>query len=39
MEGVLRAGRDAGEGVIVTVLSDLGERYMSTSLWESEPAL
>ncbi len=39
LEGVLRAGREAGEGVIVTVLSDLGERYMSTPLWETERAL
>jgi cysteine synthase B len=35
LEGVLRAGREAGEGVIVTVLSDLGERYISTPLWEN----
>jgi len=35
LEGVLRAGLEAGEGVIVTVLSDLGERYISTSLWET----
>ncbi len=39
LEGVLRAGREAGEGVIVTVLSDLGERYISTPLWETERAL
>ena len=37
LEGVRRAGLDAGEGVIVTVLSDLGERYISTPLWETVP--
>jgi cysteine synthase len=34
LEGVRRAGREAGEGVIVTILSDFGERYLSTPLWE-----
>jgi cysteine synthase B len=33
LEGVRRAGLEAGEGVIVTVLSDIGERYISTPLW------
>ena len=37
LEGVRQAGLDAGEGVIVTVLSDLGERYISTPLWEDLP--
>jgi cysteine synthase B len=37
LEGVRRAGMEAGEGVIVTVLSDLGERYISTPLWETMP--
>jgi cysteine synthase B len=36
LEGVRRAAMEAGEGVIVTILSDLGERYMSTPLWEEE---
>ena len=34
LEGVRRAGRAAGRGVIVTILSDFGERYLSTPLWE-----
>jgi len=37
LEGVLRAGREVGRGVIVTVLSDFGERYMSTPLWDDAP--
>jgi cysteine synthase B len=38
LEGVLRAGQDAERGVIVTVFSDFGERYLSTPLWEDEEA-
>jgi cysteine synthase B len=34
LEGVLQAGREAGRARIVTVLSDFGERYLSTPLWE-----
>jgi cysteine synthase B len=33
LEAVLQAGREAGRGRIVTVLSDFGERYLSTPLW------
>ena len=36
LEGVLRAGRQAGRGVLVTILSDFGERYLSTPLWEPD---
>jgi cysteine synthase B len=36
LEGVRRAGREAGKGVIVTVLSDFGERYLSTPLWNDD---
>jgi cysteine synthase B len=35
LEGVLQAGREARRGRIVTVLSDLGERYLSTPLWDA----
>ncbi|MGH2571187.1 MAG: PLP-dependent cysteine synthase family protein [bacterium] len=34
LEGVRRAGREARRGVIVTILSDFGERYLSTPLWD-----
>lgn len=34
LEGVLRAGREPGAKLVVTVLSDLGERYVSTPLWD-----
>ena len=34
LEGVRRAAAEVGEGTIVTVFSDFGERYMSTPLWE-----
>jgi len=37
LEGVRRAGTEVGEAVIVTVFSDLGERYISTPLWEMSP--
>jgi cysteine synthase B len=33
LEGVRRAARERPDGVIVTVLSDFGERYLSTPLW------
>ena len=35
LEGVRRAAEEAGSGRIVTVLNDLGERYLSSSLWET----
>jgi cysteine synthase B len=34
LEGVRRAAAEIGEGTIVTVLSDFGERYLSTPLWD-----
>lgn len=34
LQGVYETARRIGEGVIVTILNDIGERYMSTSLWE-----
>jgi len=34
MAGVYDLARSIGEGVIVTVLNDIGERYMSTRLWD-----
>ena len=36
LEGVRRAGNAAGGGVIVTIFSDFGERYLSTPLWETD---
>ena len=35
LQGVYETARRIGEGVIVTILNDIGERYMSTALWES----
>jgi len=35
LQGVYETAKRVGEGVIVTILNDIGERYMSTSLWES----
>ena len=35
MQGVYETAKRIGEGVIVTILNDIGERYMSTALWES----
>jgi cysteine synthase B len=32
--GVREAARVAGRGTIVTLLCDLGERYLSTRLWD-----
>jgi cysteine synthase B len=34
MSVVARLAAEIGEGVIVTVLNDIGERYMSTRLWD-----
>jgi cysteine synthase B len=34
MQGVYETAKRIGEGVIVTLLNDIGERYMSTGLWE-----
>ena len=34
MAGVHALAKEIGEGVIVTVLNDIGERYMSTRLWD-----
>ena len=34
LQGVYETARRIGEGVIVTILNDIGERYMSTALWE-----
>ncbi len=35
MHGVYETAKRVGKGVIVTLLNDIGERYMSTGLWES----
>ncbi len=35
LQGVYETAKRIGEGVIVTMLNDVGERYMSTALWES----
>ncbi len=35
LQGVYETARRVGEGTIVTLLNDIGERYMSTSLWDS----
>jgi S-sulfo-L-cysteine synthase (O-acetyl-L-serine-dependent) len=35
MHGVYETARRIGQGVIVTLLNDIGERYMSTALWDS----
>ncbi len=34
LQGVYEMARRIEEGVIVTLLNDIGERYMSTALWE-----
>ena len=34
MQGVYELARTIKEGVIVTVLNDIGERYFSTLLWD-----
>ncbi len=36
LQGVYETARRIGEGVIVTLLNDIGERYMSTALWETQ---
>lgn len=36
LQGVYETARRIGKGVIVTILNDIGERYMSTGLWETE---
>jgi cysteine synthase B len=38
LQGVYETARRIQEGVIVTILNDIGERYMSTALWESTPS-
>ena len=34
MAGVYDLAQSIQEGVIVTILNDIGERYMSTRLWD-----
>ena len=34
MAGVYEVAKQVGEGVIVTLINDIGERYMSTRLWD-----
>jgi cysteine synthase B len=34
LQGVYETARRIGKGTIVTLLNDIGERYMSTRLWE-----
>src|SRR5215475_9899596 len=36
LHGVYETARRIRKGIIVTILNDIGERYMSTGLWESE---
>jgi len=38
LHGVYETAKRIGKGVIVTLLNDIGERYMSTGLWEGIPA-
>jgi cysteine synthase B len=35
LHGVRETAKRIRKGVIVTILNDIGERYMSTGLWES----
>jgi cysteine synthase B len=35
LQGVYETARRVGKGTIVTLLNDIGERYMSTALWDS----
>src|SRR5215470_3610499 len=35
LHGVYETAKRIGKGVIVTLLNDIGERYMSTGLWEA----
>jgi cysteine synthase B len=36
LHGVYETARRIRKGVIVTLLNDIGERYMSTGLWEGK---
>jgi len=36
LQGVYETAKRVRKGVIVTILNDIGERYMSTRLWEPE---
>jgi cysteine synthase B len=36
LQGVYETAKRVRKGVIVTMLNDIGERYMSTRLWEAE---
>ena len=36
LQGVYETAKRIRKGVIVTLLNDIGERYMSTGLWESQ---
>ena len=38
LHGVYETAKRIGKGVIVTLLNDIGERYMSTGLWEAQEA-
>jgi len=38
LHGVHETAKRIGKGVIVTLLNDIGERYMSTGLWEASDA-
>ena len=35
LHGVYETAKRIGKGIIVTMLNDIGERYMSTALWEA----
>ena len=35
LHGVYETAKRIGEGIVVTMLNDIGERYMSTALWEA----
>ena len=37
LKGVYETAKSIEQGTIVTILNDIGERYMSTSLWENNP--
>jgi cysteine synthase B len=36
LQGVYETAKRIGKGTIVTLLNDIGERYMSTLLWEPQ---
>src|SRR5438046_10133295 len=38
LHGVYETAKRIEKGVIVTLLNDIGERYMSTGLWEARRA-